>query len=103
MTTVDFSGFKPEEVLLKLWEGSKPAAFFSSWDALNANLSPPSKPSIEMCFDVLSKNRQYVDYFEGRVIKGDFSKFPMLGNRGYDRDNGQGAMEKVRSQMLEKQ
>ncbi len=72
----------------KLWENSKPAAFF----AMSGMPTP-------LCSDseidkVLSSKDCYADYLCGRVIKTSF-KTNKLNPWGYDRDNGSGSMQKV--------
>jgi len=43
----------------------------------------------------LFKSHMYFDYEGGRLIKTDFSKFPNLSIRLYDRDFGQGAAQRA--------
>ena len=92
--SVDISGLDKVALLKVLWENSKPAAFFSSFDALNANCNPP--PFNEQNAKVaVTKD---IDYFEGRCIKTDLS-----GNtadpRLYDRDYGSGKFAEIVQRM----
>jgi len=86
--TVDISGLDKFDVLKALWENSKTASFFS----MIPKMAPPLNEAEAR--EQLSSTRPYVDYLCGRVIKTDFSK-DELDPWGYDRDNGQGAMQKV--------
>ena len=45
--------------------------------------------------EFIEQHDGYVDYFYGKPIKTDFSTFPTLRSGMYDRDAGQGMMQKV--------
>ena len=80
----------PKTLLLrKLWEKSQTAGFFSR--------SGFPAPAFDEQKAVNAVNG-YIDYFQGRVIKCDISgdtADPWL----YDRDNGEGAFQRVVSQL----
>jgi hypothetical protein len=86
--TVDISDLDKFDVLKALWENSKTASFF----AMMPQMAP--KFSDGEARELLARDRAYVDYLCGRVIKTDFSK-NTLDPWGYDRDNGQGSMQNV--------
>ena len=72
--------------LIKLWKGTKTIGmgFYHSDQE-------PTLKDAELYFT----NSEYVDYFFGRPIKTDFTKFPILSSYGYDRDAGKGTMLNV--------
>jgi hypothetical protein len=84
---IDITGLDKRELLRMLWENSKPAAFFAM-----SGMNPPQCNDTEID-KVLSKDC-YADYLCGRAIKTSF-KTNKLDPRGYDRDNGTGAMKRV--------
>lgn len=89
MTKITFpSHISPEECLAALWSKSLVAGFFS----VNGLPNPPIKRSAIR--GALKHN--YADYVCGRVIKTSFDDYPHLNSLGYDRDNGNGAMEDIR-------
>jgi len=85
MASIDITGLNKKQILRALWENSKPASFFS--------MGIPT-PAIDEDELIKTLESGYADYLCGRVIKTDF-KTDSLNPRGYDRDNGQGAMQKV--------
>lgn len=89
VSEVDVTGLNKKQLLKELWKNSKPAAFFSM------NRFPaPTDCSDNEIEKVLSSEECYADYLCGRLIKTSF-KTDKLNPRGYDRDNGAGAMQKV--------
>jgi len=83
--SVNISGLDKVQLLRELWNASKVAAFFTM-----SGIPPPSWN------EALAREQigSYVDYFQGRVIKSDLSG-DMADSFGYDRDNGQGQMQRV--------
>lgn len=76
---------EPWQLLKDMWEHSKIAAFFSMMP-----VPVPPQPSED---EFRQATTRYIDYLNGRVIKTDFTKWPELDPWGYDRDNGEGALE----------
>lgn len=86
---VDVTGIDRKELLRALWENSKPAAFL----VMNNMVAP---------FDMDEAVRSarpgtgYVDYACGRLIKAEiFTEDNEIDPRGYDRDYGEGAFQRV--------
>jgi hypothetical protein len=83
--TVDIRGLDKMQLLKALWENSSPASFF----AMTNRHPPPFDEKL-----AVTAVQEYIDYFEGRMIKCDLSKDfvdPWL----YDRDLGNGAFQRV--------
>jgi hypothetical protein len=76
-----------------LWENSKPASFF----LMNPILESPAADKVSTAEKVakLFKTHTYFDYEGGRMLKTNFSEFPKLEVRLYDRDFGSGAAKKA--------
>ena len=72
-----------------LWEMSQPAAFFGNCPGF-ADVQAQSVSTAEKVAG-LFKDRTYFDYEGGRMLKTDFSKFPELDIRLYERDFGPGS------------
>lgn len=71
-------------------------ALCNSTNALGMGvLHSHNSPSVKEAEAELVRCRGYVDWFKGKPIKTDFSTFPMLSCRGYERDAGRGMMQKV--------
>lgn len=91
MSSVDISGLNKVELLERLWNCSRPAAFFAMTGLRSPDFgSEGPSPSVAV--------RKFIDYYCGRVIKTDLSKDfvdPFL----YDRDNGTGAFAGVVAKM----
>lgn len=87
MSSVTFlSTISKEQALVALWNSTK---------ALGMGfLHSHQKATLEAAKAQLEGN-QYVDYFLGKPIKTDFSKYPVLESYLYDRDAGPGTMQKV--------
>lgn len=81
-----------EDVITALWKASFPASFFTH----SGRTPPASIPADSMARAI---ERKYVDYIGGRVIKTSLMGFPIIDPWGYDRDNGQGAMQAVRDEL----
>lgn len=82
---INIKGIDKTTLLRKLWEGMRPAAFFSQFP-----MPPP--PFDEGAAQEAVKG--YIDYFEGRCIKCDLSG-DEVDPRMYDRDAGQGAFARI--------
>jgi hypothetical protein len=74
----------PEQFLLGLWKGTKP---------FGMGMLNQTCPTLEIAEQTLKT--QYVDYFCGRPIKTSFANHPIYETWLYDRDAGQGQMEKI--------
>ena len=85
MTQVDIRGLDRVRLLKALWEKSPVASFF--W--INGR-TPPKWDENLATKAVLN----YIDYFQGRVIKSDL-RDDMINPRSYDRDNGEGAFQRI--------
>jgi hypothetical protein len=82
---IDIKNRKPA-VLAALYNNSKPLGM--------GILHFDPKPMTESEAEALLSQQQYFDYLKGRVMKVDFEG-DTLDPRLYDRDNGQGAAERV--------
>jgi len=80
MTTVDFTGFPANIVLAELYNCNRPVGM--GLFQYKAKLMTPDEASEEL----QHSNGQYFDYLLGRPMKTSFKEFPLLGNRGYDRN-----------------
>jgi hypothetical protein len=79
-----------------LWTNSKPALFLSNRPELEQRQATVVGTA-EKVAD-LFKHHTYFDYEGGRMLKTDFSEFPKLNARLYDRDFGPGAAQKALNQ-----
>ena len=86
MSTVKFENTTAPEVLLKLWESTNALGLGFLHSSRNVTLTDAENQ--------LKKSKR-VDYFYGKPIKTNFSKFPELYSCGYDRDAGKGKMQEV--------
>lgn len=96
---IDISGIDKATLVAELFNNSKPLGL--GFFAAKTN----TKMTAEAAQRYLDKGQTYFDYLEGRVMKIDVSENEM-DPWGYDRDNGQGAANKVveaikKSQSLE--
>ena len=81
------------KALKNLWFGTRTVGF----GFINSN--EPTEQELINAFQYedngkLIKN-DYIDYFKGRPIKTNFENFPELNPFLYDRDAGEGTMQKV--------
>lgn len=84
---IKYDGLTKEQVLAGLYNASKPQGMgFLHYD--------PKNMTTEEAKELLEKT-QYFDYLKGRVMKLNLSKEGEFSESGYDRDNGQGAAQKV--------
>lgn len=91
---VDISAIKNRDLLLEaLWKNSKPAAFFT----MHSIKSPDF--NLEKAKKELNRDG-YADYICGRVIKANIYDGDNVNSFGYDRDNGEGAFQKVVNSLL---
>ena len=89
--TINIAGFNKAEVLAVLYNASKPQGMgFMHYDP---------KPMTKEEAEALLKKTTYFDYLKGRVMKVVLSG-DELNPWGYDRDNGQGAMERALADLL---
>lgn len=93
MSVVDVSDLDLAQLLIALWENSSPASFFRY-----STLPSPYKPSRENTLEFLEKTK-YIDYFEGRCIKIDFSDPTQVNPWLYNRDMGAGAFERIANKL----
>lgn len=85
--TVIFPGSTTrEQALLNLWDSTRALGM----GALHSH----HQPTLDEAEQHLAQST-YVDYFFGKPIKTEFSTYPSLKNRLYDRDAGAGVMQKV--------
>lgn len=89
--SVNISGLSKVDLLERLWNRMKPAAFF----AFNLSLAPSFNKD-EAKKDV----KGYIDYFCGRCIKSDLSG-DTANTSLYNRDAGNGAFEEIVKKMQE--
>jgi hypothetical protein len=83
---MNIKGINKAKVLAALYNNSKPQGMgFLHYD---------SKPMTEEEAEALLKQTTYFDYLKGRVMKIDLSG-DELQTRLYNRDNGEGAAERV--------
>lgn len=92
---MNIKGLNKAEVLLALWKGSKEQgiSFLGREDVTLEDCGL----EIESCV----KFNARVDYFGGRVIKVNFNK-DVLDLWLYNRDNGEGAGERIIEQLKKK-
>ncbi len=89
--TISLNGLNKADVLVVLYNASKPQGMgFMQYD--------PRSMTREEAQSLLDEGQTYFDYLKGRVMKVDLSG-DELDPRGYDRDNGQGAAERVISSL----
>lgn len=84
---IDIRGMKKAEVLKALYDNSKPLGmgFFQ------IEVGPmPIEEATELLED-----QTYFDYLKGRVMKVDLRSDIEFEEWGYDRDNGEGAAQRV--------
>ena len=74
------------EALIMLWNHTNPQGM--------GYMHSHQAPSVDDAEEFLS-NDTYVDYFRGKPIKTNFETYPNLCSGGYDRDAGNGMMQKV--------
>ena len=84
---IDIKGLDKADVLAVLYNASKPLGMgFMQYD--------PQLMTREEAQELIGAGQTYFDYLNGRVMKIDISG-DELDPWGYDRDNGQGAVEKA--------
>ena len=74
------------EALINLWNATKACGL--------GILHSHNQPTIKDAKEYLLK-QDSVDYFFGKPIKCNFKTYPVLNRFGYDRDAGNGTMQKV--------
>jgi hypothetical protein len=85
---INIAGINKVELLHALWKASKVAPFYASCDAVGLKV-----PNFDL--DKAGKAvHDYIDYFQGRLIKMDLSG-DTLDPSGYDRDLGAGAVARA--------
>ncbi len=85
--SIDISGIDRDLLLEALWKGSFVASFYKM-----AGLPFPAF-NINKAKSELRNN--YADYICGKVIKADVYSKDTVDPTMYDRDNGQGAFQKI--------
>lgn len=91
---IDISTLNKADVLAALYNASQPLGLgFLHFD--------PEPMTGEQAQEILDSSNGYFDYLKGRVMKIDLST-NQLNPRLYDRDNGEGAAQKVINQLLTK-
>lgn len=76
-----------------LWNNSKPAIFLQGRPEIESAQAETVSSADKVA--ELFKSQTFFDYEGGRLLKTDFSDFPTLQARLYDRDYGAGAAQKV--------
>jgi len=94
MSKIDISKMDKAEVLAALYNNSQPLGLG------NLHFTPEPMKTEEAA--TLLKTWTYFDYLKGRVMKVDVSG-DELETALYDRDNGQGAAERVLSEITVKE
>ncbi len=89
--TISFDGFDKHQVILELWKNTK-------YMGLGFHNSKPEISNSDILNEIerLLNSNQYIDYLLGKPIKTNFSNYPYLDSRLYDRDAGSGTMLKVK-------
>lgn len=88
--TVDITGLTKAEVLAALFNATAPGGM----GFLQA-VSGPKVMTIEDAEEILASSMTYFDYVYGRCLKLDLSQDNSFDPWGFDRENGQGAAQKV--------
>ena len=82
------------EALVRLWKGTKTIGMGFMHSHIEPTIEDTEKYfSPDTKTDLLQP--LYVDYFNGRPIKVCFKDYPNLESRLYDRDAGEGTMQRV--------
>lgn len=89
---VDIKGINKAELLAALYNNSKPLG-------LGILHYTPENMTKEEAEEIL-KEDTYIDYLKGRVMKVDLSK-DQFDTYLYNRDNGEGAAERIVEQLKE--
>lgn len=84
---IDCTGLDKAEVLAGLYNRSSPLGM----GIYQARSGIMTKKEAEK----LLEERDDFDYLYGRPVKTDFSNYPILRENMYDRDQGEGAMQRV--------
>lgn len=85
--TIDLTGLDKAEVLAALYNASQPRG-------MGILYYDPTSMTTEEAQKLLDSGQTYFDYLKGRVMKVDLSS-DQLETWLYDRDNGQGAAQRV--------
>ena len=86
---MNIKGMDKAAVLFALWTNSREQGL--SWMGREAI-------TLERCQDAIADGHMYFDYFGGRIMKVDLSG-EEVNTWGYNRDNGEGAAERVIASM----
>lgn len=95
MSVIDVSDLDLNELIIALWNGSKPAAYFQTFDAKNARVKPHTGITDQEISRQLHLHDGTIEYIGGRAIKTNFDDLTQVDTFGYDRQAGKGAFEKV--------
>jgi hypothetical protein len=93
-TEIDISGFDKAEVLAALYNASRPLGL----GMLHYEPAPMTTAEAQKLLDEYT----YFDYLKGRVMKVELGG-DSLDPWGYDRNNGQGAVQRVLSKLQPKE
>ena len=85
--SVSFDGFDKIKVIRELWQAST----FHGYQGNGIDL-PMSDSEIQ---SFLNENNQNIDYLFGKMLKIDFKDFPIVDSKLYEKDAGDGTMQKV--------
>jgi hypothetical protein len=98
MTTIDISDINLHQLIIALWDCSRPASFFDSNDAFLGKSLPPALPTAEEINQSFSGSGR-IDYLAGRAIKTNFSDPNNVDTTFYDKYHGEGSFEKIVEQL----
>lgn len=87
MTLIDATGCDPSELLAELYNNAKSLGM--GIYQYQAKLITPHEALL-----LLSQTKNF-DYLLGRCIKVNLENFPLICSFGYDREYGQGALQKI--------
>lgn len=83
--SVSIKGLEKVKLLKALWEGAKPASFFTKYGISSPAFDEP------VAIDAV---KSYIDYYSGRGIKTDLSG-DTANPTSYDAEWGAGAFQKI--------
>jgi hypothetical protein len=85
--SIDIKGIDRKKLLIEMWKNAPIASFFM----FSGIPAPPLEESEleDAC------NNKYIDYMCGRPIKTMFDETNIISVGGYNRDAGEGALERI--------
>jgi len=79
------------ELLFHMWKNQKVASFFTA----SRTASPVFDPVVDQNKALEAITQGYIDYFMGRAIKTDLSGDTISSSFAYNRDAGEGTLERI--------